>query len=65
MYTTIYKSEMTEPMETPRMAPAEPMGFPSPASRISFASTSPEMTLNSTSSTSSTVVGSMLPLPWQ
>ena len=61
----MYASDTTEPMDTPSTAPAEPTGRPSPAFIAAYAMISPEMTLNSTSSTSSTVVGIMLPLPWQ
>ena len=66
----IYASDTAEPMDTPKIAPAEPMGsdIGSPGRKecsTSSAITRPETTLKKTSSTSSTVVGSMLPLPWQ
>ena len=50
-------------MDTPSTAPAEPTERPSPARIAALARTSPNTVLNSTSSTSSTVVGIMLPLP--
>ena len=61
----MYSSDTTDPMETPKMAPAEAAGLPRPMFMITEARIRPEITLNSTSSTSSTVVGSILPLPWQ
>ena len=64
LYHSIYPSEISEPIDVPRIAPAEASGSPRPARTSAFAISSPEIALKSTSRTSSIVVGIIFPFPW-